>query len=127
MAATTAAAGVSILFLGVGAGATCVYSREPSSSFVLLRGGTEPLLLCDVGLGVTAACLNLLGSMPAAMYVSHNHTDHSGELPVVVAAEGTAAAGAGRPLPAVYAHPIVMAELRTHRLRELESTGACAG
>ncbi|PNH11099.1 hypothetical protein TSOC_002073, partial [Tetrabaena socialis] len=111
-----------VLVLGTGAGATYIYSRESSSAFVVLRGG-EPLLLCDVGYGVTAACRQLAGRLPPHLYVSHNHGDHSGELPVSLAVESKAAAAEGRGPPELYAHPDVMTEIRQHRLRELRSTG----
>ncbi|KAG2440982.1 hypothetical protein HXX76_003835 [Chlamydomonas incerta] len=76
-----------------------------------------------MGYGVTAACLQHVRRVPPCIYISHNHGDHAGELPLVLAVEGTAAAAAGRPLPALLAHPDVMAELVGYRLRELHSTG----
>ncbi|KAG2450473.1 hypothetical protein HYH02_004974 [Chlamydomonas schloesseri] len=77
-----------------------------------------------MGYGVTASCLqHVHATLPPAIYISHNHGDHAGELPLVLAVEGTAAAAAGRPLPALLAHPDVMSELRGYRLRELHSTG----
>ena len=39
--------GLEIVVLGTGAGATHIYSKESSSSFVVLRDG-EPVLLCDM-------------------------------------------------------------------------------
>ncbi|GLC33150.1 hypothetical protein PLESTB_000365000 [Pleodorina starrii] len=111
-----------IVVLGTGAGTTYVYSRETSSSFVVLKEG-EPLLLCDAGYGVTASCQHHVGRLPPHIYISHNHGDHAGELPVVLAVESKAAAAAGRPAPSLYAHPDVVEELRQHRLRELNSTG----
>ncbi|KAG2493274.1 hypothetical protein HYH03_008411 [Edaphochlamys debaryana] len=111
-----------IVILGTGAGTTCVYGGERSSSFVVLLRG-EPVLLADVGYGATAACVAAVGRVPPALYVSHNHSDHAGELPVVLSVESTAAAAAGRGPPTVYSHPDVMEELKQHRLRELRSTG----
>ncbi|EFJ43790.1 hypothetical protein VOLCADRAFT_95922 [Volvox carteri f. nagariensis] len=112
-----------IIVLGTGAGTTYVYSKQPSSSFVVVKKG-EPILLCDVGYGVTAACLKLVGRVPPNLYVSHNHGDHTGELPVVLAVESTRAATAGcQQPPHLYAHADVLAEVRQHRLRELKSTG----
>jgi hypothetical protein len=115
--AAAAAARVDLLPLGTGKGASAVYDGEPSSAFVV-RVGTRPVLLADVGLGAVRQCLTLAGALPRAIFVSHNHTDHAGELPVVVIVE----AAAGRPVTIVAA-PAVLERLRTHRLAELESTG----
>jgi len=96
-----------------------VYKGEPSSSFVVLVGG-QPLLLADVGAGVVRAYHRHLPDtpLPPNIYVSHNHTDHAGELPVVLAVEASRGAR-----PRLLAHRRVMARLRDHRLHELLSTG----
>jgi hypothetical protein len=57
-------------------------------------------------------------SLPEAVYVSHNHTDHAGELPVVLAVERAK----GRKLRLCAQHD-VLARLTAHRLHELQSTG----
>ncbi|GLI65480.1 hypothetical protein VaNZ11_009018 [Volvox africanus] len=111
-----------MIILGTGAGTTSVYSRQPSSSFVLINKG-DPVLLCDVGYGVTFACVQLIRRVPRNIYVSHNHGDHSGDLPVLLAVESREAAAEGRPPPCLYSHPDVMEELQQYRLRELKSTG----
>ncbi|CAK0811884.1 unnamed protein product [Prorocentrum cordatum] len=72
--------------LGAGAGVTHVYHGEPSSAWALEYRG-RPLLLADVGAGVTSSALRQLGQLPSTILVSHNHTDHAGELPVVLAVE----------------------------------------
>ncbi|GFR47176.1 hypothetical protein Agub_g8869 [Astrephomene gubernaculifera] len=115
-------ASLEIVVLGTGAGTTHAFSGEPSSSFVVLKGG-KPVLWCDVGYGTTYACMQHVGELPKHIYVSHNHGDHAGELPVVLAVEKKAAAAAGLDPPYLYCHPDVMAEVRQHRLRELRSTG----
>ncbi|WIA29380.1 hypothetical protein OEZ86_011884 [Tetradesmus obliquus] len=108
-----------IVCLGVGAGATAVYDLDGgcSSSF-LLRVDAVPVLLLDVGLGVVRAALSCAGSLPDHVYISHNHTDHAGELPVLLAVESQR----GRRL-SVLAEPSVLNTLRSHRLHELQSTG----
>ena len=47
-------------------------------------------MLVDLGLGVVHSYQkNFPGfQLPNLIYISHNHTDHAGELPVVIAVEG---------------------------------------
>lgn len=108
---------LSLLCLGTGRGSTAVYHGEASSSFVLLADA-RPLLLVDLGVGVTRACRNALGDIPDTVLVTHNHSDHAAELPVVLAVE----AQRGRRLRLI-AGPAVMPLLEQHRLAELASTG----
>ncbi|GAX84931.1 hypothetical protein CEUSTIGMA_g12352.t1 [Chlamydomonas eustigma] len=103
---------IDVVILGTGAGATTVYTQECSSSFVLRVDGI-PALLADVGFGVVAACKELVGSLPPCIYVSHNHSDHAGELPVLLATDQKH----------VFAQEQVMQRLKAHRLHELQSTG----
>jgi len=130
---------LSVIALGVGAGASSVYDGEASSAFLLLDSDGEPLLLLDAGLGATAAALRHCGRLPRHIYISHNHTDHAGELPVILAVEsarrtatattgststrGTAPAPPPPALTTVLAERAVMRRLREHRLHELLSTG----
>ena len=112
---------VELLVLGTGAGATACYSGECSSSFVLVLDG-HPVLLADVGFGVVQRCIAAVGRIPRSIYVSHNHSDHAGELPVLLAVEAAERHG---PLH-MYSEEGVMCTLREHRLHELKSTGeAC--
>jgi ribonuclease BN (tRNA processing enzyme) len=139
-----------VVVLGVGAGATAVFHGEASSSFVICQRG-QPILLLDAvscclprctvhrqdmsdtegsyidtcalqGLGAVSACIRHTGSIPDHIYISHNHTDHSGELPVLLAVERQR----GRRLN-LYAEAGVMGRLTEHRLHELVSTGRCLG
>ena len=107
---------VDIVILGTGAGATAVYTQECSSSFVLRVDG-KTLLIADVGFGVVSRCIATVGSIPASVYVSHNHSDHAAELPVLLKADGR--------VFDVYCEGGVMARVLEHRLHELRSTGAC--
>lgn len=94
--------------LGVGKGASQVFHGEPSSSLLLLRD-EEPLLWIDTGLGSTRACLEAAGKLPQHIIITHNHSDHAGELPVILAVEHKQ----GR-------RPTVIAEAEVgHRLRHL--------
>ena len=67
-----------------------------------------------------SACLQHAGSVPDNIYISHNHTDHSAELPVLLAVERQK----GRQLK-LFAEAEVMVRLQEHRLHELVSTGKC--
>ncbi|MBS62053.1 MBL fold metallo-hydrolase [Salinisphaera sp.] len=110
-------AGLSFVCLGTGRGATTVYNGEPSSAVALRMDGHD-VLLVDIGFGVVRACQKWLGAIPDTILVTHNHSDHAAELPVVLAAEAASA----RRLR-VAAEPTVGARLKAHRLHELESTG----
>jgi hypothetical protein len=121
---------------GCGAGATAVYAGASSSTFLLrARSGGDgddttstPLLIVDLGFGARRALAahcdngNLFPAHPAHapyIFISHNHSDHAAELPVVAAVER---ARRQRPL-IVYAEKGVAQTLKEHRLDELRSTG----
>jgi len=108
---------ISLIPLGTGKGATAVYDGEPSSSFVIKVDG-ECRLLVDPGLGASQKAIKTCGAVPKAVFVSHNHSDHAGELPVLLIVERTA----GRKLR-VLSGPEVQQRLITHRIAELYSTG----
>ncbi len=80
-----------LVCLGVGKSATAVYSNQTSSSFALVRRSTgEYILLIDIGLGSIFALQKYVKDSkikPRQIFVSHNHTAHSGELPVYIANE----------------------------------------
>lgn len=103
--------------LGTGKGATAVYEGEPSSSFVIKING-ECRLWVDTGLGVSPHVIKTCGSVPKNIFISHNHSDHAGELPVLLIVEQTAK----RKLR-VISGPEVNERLITHRIAELYSTG----
>lgn len=106
--------------LGTGKGATSVYDGDPSSAFVIMVDG-KCRLLVDAGLGVVRQCLKYCGAVPDKIYISHNHTDHAGDLPVLLIVERTA----GRKLTVISA-PDVESRLRNYRIAELYSTGKTA-
>lgn len=89
-----------------------MYDRECSSSFVILRDG-EPELLCDFGYGVMFALREAGLALPPAAIITHNHSDHAGELPVVLRVEH-----AQKRLLGLLAHPRIEDRLKTHRLAE---------
>lgn len=72
--------------LGTGAGASSVYNGLTSSSFMLLHQGT-PFCLVDLGLGVGRQVIELYSSFPKNVIITHNHSDHAGDLPVVLRVE----------------------------------------
>lgn len=106
--------------LGVGKGATAVYQNKTSSSFVIRRRSTgESILLIDIGLGSIYALQQNSSSshfQPRQIFVSHNHTDHSGELPVYIANEALTS------LVRIYCHREIQPRLREHRCAELDSS-----
>lgn len=108
---------LSIKIIGVGGGASKVYDNISSTSWVLLENDV-PLVLFDLGLGVIHEYSKYFNKLPPQVYISHNHSDHSGELPVILAVESKK----GEPIT-VISHDIVMKKLMYHRLDELKSTG----
>ena len=106
--------------MGVGKGATAVYANQPSSSFALVRRSTqECILLIDIGLGSIFALqkyLNNPNTKPCNVFISHNHTDHSGELPVYIANEAL------KSTVRIYCYAGIQARLRQHRCAELDSS-----
>lgn len=108
---------LSLLCLGTGRGATSVYDGETSCSVVLMADG-EPLLLVDVGFGVTRACKQAIGRIPERILITHNHSDHAAELPVLLAVERT-----DPPRIRLIAATEVASRVQQHRLHELDSTG----
>lgn len=102
----------SILILGVAGGAGNVYDGECSSSFVLLKDN-RPIVLVDLGLGVTQALKHRGFGVPDTIVITHNHSDHAGELPVVLRVEQNQ----GRLLNVVAAKPVAE-RLQRYRLAE---------
>lgn len=109
-----------MVILGVGAGTTAVFDGEASSSFAITTSDdNRPMLLADLGLGVVRAyAQHLQTDLPPYIYISHNHTDHAGELPVAAAV-----ARRGAMTPTLLAHEDVLHRLIQYRLHELVSTG----
>jgi ribonuclease BN (tRNA processing enzyme) len=74
-----------LICLGTGHGTTHAFQGMPSTAFAALKDG-EPWLLVDCGTGVIRSALEHLGRLPATLFITHNHLDHSGELPYVAKA-----------------------------------------
>jgi ribonuclease BN (tRNA processing enzyme) len=104
-----------VKILGVGGGKSGVYNGTPSTSWVLIKND-KPIILFDVGIGVTKQYLSYFRDIPDNIYISHNHSDHSGELPVILAVEKAK----GRDIK-IFAHPEILRKLKEHRLDELKS------
>lgn len=100
------------LVLGTGGGADHVYRGLCSSSLLLLLEDS-PVLLVDLGLGVTRSLIEHGHDLPDTLAITHNHTDHAGELPVVLQVERAM----GR-RPRVLAETEVGRRLQQHRLAE---------
>lgn len=106
----------SIQCLGVGRGATNFLTGEPSTAYVLKQNGIGYLLL-DMGAGVGRSALSHLGTqLPNTLYVSHNHSDHTGDLPVFLATKR------GQNVT-IIGHENVLSTVREHRLHEMPSVG----
>lgn len=103
---------ISLLVLGVAGGAGHIYDGSCSSSFLILKNN-EPIVLVDLGLGVIRALKYYGYSLPDTAVITHNHTDHSGELPVVLRVEEAK----GRLLNIVAAAS-VSERLQKHRMAE---------
>lgn len=98
--------------LGSGAGASFVYDGLVSSSFMLLCND-EPFCLVDLGLGVGRKVIETFGGFPKNMVITHNHSDHAGDLAVVLRVEQ-----ARGNLCRVVAQTEVIKRLKTHRVAE---------
>jgi ribonuclease BN (tRNA processing enzyme) len=96
-----------LICLGVGKGSSHVVNGETSSAFCLRRDGA-PWLLVDCGLGVLRACLAMLGVFPPRIFITHNHTDHAGDLPTAI----------NYYAPHIYGHADVLEFVRLHRLHD---------
>ncbi len=103
---------ISLLVLGASGGAGHVYHGSCSSSFLILKND-KPICLVDLGLGVTRALKCYGYPLPDTVVITHNHTDHSGELPVVLRVEESM----GRLLNIIAAAP-VSERLQWHRMAE---------
>ncbi len=99
---------IDIVCLGVGKGASYVLKGQPSTGFAL-RVNHEPYMLIDCGAGVALSYLrNIGGALPNTIYISHNHMDHTGDLPIVI--------GVTPGKPRLLGNSTVLDFVRTHRL-----------
>ncbi len=103
---------LSLEVLGVAGGAAPIYQGQCSSSLLILRN-SQPYCLIDLGLGVTRTLIASNRTIPDRLIITHNHTDHAGELPVVLRVEQAR----GRRLQ-VIAETGVTRRLQQHRLAE---------
>lgn len=107
-----------IICLGVGNGTSHVLRGKPSSSFVISKNG-QPYLLVDCGLGIGMQYKKYVGDKPPSyLYITHNHIDHSGELPVLLLDYYKK----GQPTRVV-GHSEVIEMVKTYRLQELSYVG----
>lgn len=72
--------------IGTGAGASSIYDGLTSSSLMLLADN-QPFCLVDLGLGVGREVVKTFGEFPRDIIITHNHSDHAGDLPVVLRVE----------------------------------------
>lgn len=115
---TTVSKNVEAVVLGTGGGTTALLHGEPSSSIVIRVDGKCRLLI-DAGLGVTSHLLKVCDQeFPSTVFISHNHSDHSGEFPVMA----IVTASMKRRIRTVCG-PEVAERLKKHRLHEALSAG----
>ena len=100
------------VIIGTGAGASSIYDGLTSSSFMLLADN-QPFCLVDLGLGVGREVVQTFGGFPQDLIITHNHSDHAGDLPVVLRVE----LAQGRRCN-VIGHSQVIERLKTHRVAE---------
>jgi len=105
-----------IICLGVGNGSSHVIKGLPSTAFVILKDD-KPFILVDCGLGVVKSFLDLYSAelIPEYIYLSHNHTDHTGDLPVLLALYSKFRNGK----PKIFGHQDVLEIVKMHRIHEL--------
>eukprot|EP01105_Mastigella_eilhardi_P015767 TRINITY_DN3607_c0_g2_i4.p2 TRINITY_DN3607_c0_g2~~TRINITY_DN3607_c0_g2_i4.p2 ORF type:complete len:138 (-),score=37.07 TRINITY_DN3607_c0_g2_i4:343-756(-) len=78
----------------------------------------NPLLLVDVGFGVTKACMDIFTEVPSTIYMTHNHSDHAAELPFMLSTQ----LKKGNKLTVLAASTVVQ-NLKQHRMAEFNGTG----
>lgn len=101
-----------LVVIGSGAGASYIYDGLTSSSVMLLCNG-EPFCLIDLGLGVGRKVMECYGMFPEKIIITHNHSDHAGDLAVVLRVEQAK----GSKCQVLAAEP-VMQRLQQHRIAE---------
>lgn len=110
---------LSLLCLGIGKGATNFFDGAPSTAYLLKRDG-EPILLLDCGAGVGRSIQSFgLKELPRHIYISHNHNDHTGDLPVYMTVQHAQTA---MPIE-FYGHQSVLDMVAKFRLHELNYVG----
>ncbi|XP_022801603.1 uncharacterized protein LOC111339252 isoform X2 [Stylophora pistillata] len=119
---TTRTNTVELYCVGTGTGTTAVLHGQPSSSAIVFHRG-KPLLMVDVGAGVVKACRERLAynEFPRNVFITHNHLDHAGELPLLFAFESMRRYLAREPRLRVLSGPEVQHKLKIHRLDEMLS------
>ena len=109
---------LSVQCLGIGKGATNFLTGAPSTSYVI-KSDDKPILLLDCGAGVGRSIFKHLGGvLPDHIYISHNHSDHTGDLPVYMAVSA-----AMKKKLTIYGHPQVLDIVKQHRLYEVTESG----
>jgi len=100
------------VIIGTGAGASSIYDDLTSSSLMLLADN-QPFCLVDLGLGVGREVVKTFGEFPRDIIITHNHSDHAGDLPVVLRVELAKGHRCN-----VIGQTQVIERLKTHRVAE---------
>ena len=108
----------SIQCLGIGNGSTNFRTGLPSSGYVI-KHDSEPFLLLDCGLGIGRSLKSHVGHTSIAdIFISHNHSDHTGDLPVYSVIHHVTNSA---PVT-VHGHPEVLQYVNDHCMHEILNT-----
>ena len=106
---------IELVCLGVGGGGSYVLKGIPSTSFVLMINN-EPYLLIDCGAGSALSYQKIIGQdFPKRIFVTHNHMDHTGDLPIVALHIKKTT----NQKPYIYGYNKVLDIIKKHRFHEL--------
>jgi ribonuclease BN (tRNA processing enzyme) len=101
--------------LGIGKGASYVTKGIPSTAFVISIDDS-PYLWIDMGAGIVIASqYQFPDVLPHRIFISHNHSDHTGDLPVLVAMQ---ISNRNKSLELLGSQDVLHL-IKTHRLHEL--------
>ena len=110
---------IKLISLGIGKGASYVLKGIASTAFTL-QVDEQPFMLIDSGAGVTLAYQNYIGlKFPPHIYISHNHMDHTGDLPILLSVFPQISGIK----PNVIGNRDVLEIVKKHRLSELVADG----
>lgn len=104
-----------LICLGVGSGSSYVLKGIASTAFCIRRD-SQPYLLVDCGAGILLSCVRHLNTIPQTVYLTHNHLDHTGDLPVMIYTPGSTVR--------VLGHSDVLEIVKAHRMHDDPETMA---
>lgn len=102
---------IELVCLGVGKGASYVMKGVFSTAFCILVNDI-PYMLIDAGAGIGLSCQKHVGRIPSNIYITHNHMDHTGDLPILLGVIGDEVK------PKVFGHKSVLDIVKLHRMHD---------